>query len=190
MATTAKDDISLVMNVGFDMIMGPVMRYKKEFGAGTTVDLDYDQFAMAMYLAFKGGNDGGPRPQAIIYDGFSVVGVPKGMDLLCMFVSNTRALQDMARLKAFADEISTQMNLDSGDDGLEGSDPADAGENAEEIKRIVCNMLRKNELTTPDIRRNFDLTSSGIWAIMSALEHDGLVRRVGKSGKAVVWTLA
>jgi hypothetical protein len=98
MAETISDDVSSVMSIGFDMIAGPVLRWKKEIAA-TNLNLDYDHFALATYLAFKGGNAGGPMPQAIVYNSFSVVGFEKGMDLICLFLKNTKALEDISRLK-------------------------------------------------------------------------------------------
>jgi hypothetical protein len=178
------------MNIGFDMIMGPMLRWMKNLDADGLLSLDYDQFAMTAYLAFKGGNDGGPRPQAIIYDSFSVVGFQKGMDLVCIFLKNQQGLEDIPRLHAFADEISASMEQDDSD-GPAGAwkGVTSSGENVDEVKRIVCNMLRKNEVPTPEIRKQFNLTSSEIWSVMGDLEHDGLVKRVGTKGRAVVWTL-
>ncbi len=190
MAGNINDDVSSVLNIGFDMIAGPMVRWKKELDAKTGLNLDYDQFALATYLAFKGGNGGSPTPQAIVYDSFSVVGFPKGMDLVCLFLKTTKSLEDIARLKTFAESISAQMENDEGTDG-EAAIASDGAEddNVKEIKRIICNMLRKNTLPTPEIRSHFKLASSEIWTIMSALEHDGLVKRAGKDGRSVVWTL-
>lgn len=182
-----QNDISSVINIGFDMIMGPMLRWKKDV-TGSNVDLDYDQFSMATYLAFKGGNDGGPRPQAIVYDGFSVVGFPKGLDLICVFLKNNEALTNIARIRTFADTIASEMEKDEDDEP-----PSPSGDNAEtndEIARIICNMLRGNELSTPKLRKHFDLTNSGIWSIMGNLEHDGVVKRSGKDGRSILWTLA
>lgn len=188
----ATRDVSSIMNIGFDMIMGPCMRWKRDLDPSGTPDLDMDQFAMATYLAFKGGNDGGPRPAAIVYDGFSIVGIPNGMDLTCLFVKHNRALADIPRLRTFAEGMRAQVEsaedetrASTGDDDGDGDDG-----NADEIKRIISNMLRKNEMTTPDIRRHFELSNSGIWAIMSDLETKGTVKRAGTAGRAIVWTLA
>jgi len=185
------DDVSSVMSIGFDMIAGPILRWKKDIDATNHVELDYDHFALATYLAFKGGNAGGPVPQAIVYDSFSVVGFTKGMDLVCLFLKNTKALEDISRLKDIANSISTQMEQNDTADDQEGSPTKEAeDDNTKEIKRIICNMLRQNTLPTPEIRSHFKLMSSEAWAIMSALEHDGLVKRAGKDGRSVVWTLA
>lgn len=186
---TVNKDVSAVMNIGFDMIMGPCLRWKKELDNNSKPINDYDQFAMSAYLAFKGGNDGGPRPQAIVYDNFSVVGFPKGMDLVCLFLKNNKALTDIARLRGLADEFSVSMENEEEDADIVGADEED-GEDYGEIKRIVCNMLRNNQMSTPEIRKHFELTNSGIWKIMGDLEHDGLVNRAGKDGRAILWTLA
>ncbi|MFX0101761.1 MAG: hypothetical protein ACFFCS_19510 [Candidatus Hodarchaeota archaeon] len=182
-----ENDVSSVINIGFDMIMGPMLRWKKDVTA-SNVNLDYDQFSMATYLAFKGGNDGGPRPQAIVYDGFSVVGFPKGLDLICVFLKNNRALTNMAKLKVYAETIASEMEKDDEEDDSTG-DPGNAESN-DECKRIICNMLRGNELSTPELRKAFELTNSSIWRLMGDLEHDGVVKRSGKSGRSILWTLA
>ncbi len=189
--TSTTEDISSAMSIGFDMIAGPMLRWKKEIDTKSSVKLDYDHFALATYLAFKGGNAVGPVPQAIVYDSFSVVGFQKGMDLVCLFLKNTKALENMARLRSFADDISAQMEMEEVTDELENpAASSPESENAKEIERIVCNMLRKNTLATPDIRKHFKITSSEVWAIMGNLEHDGLVKRAGKEGRSVLWTLA
>ncbi|MHA1684046.1 MAG: hypothetical protein ACTSUE_24115 [Promethearchaeota archaeon] len=182
-----KNDVSSVVNIGFDMIMGPTMRWKKDINPGTFMDLDYDQFAMATYLAFKGGNEGGPRPQAIVYDKFSVVGLTRGMDLVCLFLKNNAALTKMAHLKQYAEEIAVQMDENEGD---ETKAPVTSMADDDEAKRIILNMLRGNELSTPELRHCFELTNSGIWKVMSELENDGLVKRAGKQGRSVLWTIA
>ncbi|MEX2680951.1 MAG: hypothetical protein Q6373_005080 [Candidatus Sigynarchaeota archaeon] len=188
--TSTMDDVSSAMSIGFDMISGPMVRWKKEIDLKNSVKLDYDHFALATYLAFKGGNEIGPVPQAIVYDSFSVVGFQKGLDLVCLFLKNTKGLENMARLKALADDISAQMEMQEVTDELENpAAKSDENDNTKEIERIICNMLRKNTLATPEIRKHFQLTSSEIWAIMSNLEHDGLVKRAGKDGRSVLWTL-
>jgi hypothetical protein len=189
--TTNTTDISSAMSIGFDMIAGPMVRWKKEIDAKNGMALDYDHFALATYLAFKGGNQVGPVPQAIVYDSFSVVGFPKGMDLICLFLKNTKALENMTRLKTLADDISAQMEMEEVTDELANPETNSVeNENAKEIERIICNMLRRNTMATPEIRKHFKLTSSETWAIMSTLEHDGLVSRAGKDGRSVLWTLA
>ncbi|MBD3188913.1 hypothetical protein GF325_18950 [Candidatus Bathyarchaeota archaeon] len=181
------ENVSSIVNIGFDMIMGPTMRWKRDINP-SPVSLDYDQFAMATYLAFKGGNEGGPRPQAIVYDGFSVVGLTRGMDLICLFLKNTKALSHMASLKAMAENVAIEMDDNCHDEATTAGD--DDGIDHEEIKRIVLNMLRGKEHATPELRKCFELTNSGIWKIMSDLENDGLVKRAGKDGRAILWTLA
>ncbi|HME54550.1 MAG TPA: hypothetical protein VKM55_20225 [Candidatus Lokiarchaeia archaeon] len=191
MAGNILDDVSSVMSIGFDMIAGPILRWKKDVDTINHVELDYDHFALATYLAFKGGNAGGPVPKAIVYDAFSVVGFEKGMDLVCLFLKNTKALEDISRLKEIATSFSAQMDKEDGADDQEPSTVNTAEDDGvKEIKRIICNMLRQNTLPTPEIRSHFKLTSSEAWAIMSALEHDGLVKRSGKDGRSVLWTLA
>ncbi len=183
------DGISSAMSIGFDMIAGPMVRWKKEIDAKNSMKLDYDHFALATYLAFKGGNAVGPVPQAIVYDSFSVVGFQNGMDLVCLFLKSTKGLENMARLKSLADDISAQMEMEEVTDEL--ANPAaqsEESENTKEIERIICNMLRKNTMSTPEIRKHFKITSSETWAIMSNLEHDGLVKRAGKDGRSVLWT--
>ena len=185
------DDVSSVMSIGFDMIAGPILRWKKDVDATNHVELDYDHFALATYLAFKGGNAGGPVPQAIVYDSFSVVGFEKGMDLICLFLKNTKALEDISRLKDIATSFSAQMDKENETDDQESAaEKSTEDDGVKDIKRIICNMLRQNTLPTPEIRSHFKLTSSEAWTIMSALEHDGLVKRAGKDGRSVIWTLA
>lgn len=189
--TNTSDEISSAMSIGFDMITGPMVRWKKDIDNMNNVKLDYDHFALATYLAFKGGNAVGPVPQAIVYDSFSVVGFQKGMDLVCLFLKNTKALENMTRLRSLADDIAAEMEMVEVTEEI--ANPAESSpesENAKEIERIICNMLRKNTMATPEIRKHFKITSSEVWAIMGNLEHDGLVKRAGKEGRSVLWTLA
>lgn len=191
MAENIIEDVSSVMSIGFDMIAGPMVRWKKDVDTTNHVELDYDHFALATYLAFKGGNAGGPMPQAIVYDSFSVAGFTKGMDLICLFLKNTKALENIPRLKEIASSFSAQMDKEDVIDEQElVTEKVSEDDGVKDIKRIICNMLRQNSLPTPEIRSHFKLTSSEAWAIMSTLEHDGLVKRAGKDGRSVLWTLA
>ncbi|MHA1700097.1 MAG: hypothetical protein ACTSWN_14745 [Promethearchaeota archaeon] len=188
-------EVSSIMNIGFDMIVGPTIRWKKDLNRDKDPVLDfirdYDKFSMNAYLAFNGGNKGGPMPRAIVYEHFSVVGFPRGLDLICLFVKNTNALTQMAKLKELAESIAEEM------DGKQSAATTDVLENGgdeaqlmdAEIKRIVVNMLRSRQMTTPEIKNHFELTNSSTWRMMSELEHDGVVKRAGKRGRAVLWTL-
>ncbi|MHA1794307.1 MAG: hypothetical protein ACTSVI_16840 [Promethearchaeota archaeon] len=180
-------NIASVMNISFDMIMGPVLSWKKDFSPDPALNLDYEQFAMSTYLAFKGGNSNNMlQPKAIVYDSFSVVGFTRGHDLLCLFLKNHEMLSDIARLRNFAEEIASQVENDDNTSKVESA----ADDDEDEIKRIIKNVLNDTEMTTPELRRCFKLSSSGIWKIMSELENNGVVKRAGKKGKAISWTLA
>ena len=63
--------------IGFDMIDGPYIKYKKEYGAPSNL-MNLDDFAMNFYLAFRGGN-GGKKPRAILYDKFYIVAFPQDL---------------------------------------------------------------------------------------------------------------
>ena len=60
----------------------------------------------------------------------------------------------------------------------------------EEIKRIVINLLKNQEISTPELRRYFKLTNSEIWKLMGQLENDHIVLRTQKRGRTQFWTVA
>ena len=55
--------------IGFDMIDGPFLKWKKEFD-DVKKRVNLDDFAMNFYLAFRGGNESVKKPRAILYDEF------------------------------------------------------------------------------------------------------------------------
>jgi hypothetical protein len=70
--------------IGFDMIDGPFLKWKKEFEKSKNL-VNLDDFAMNFYLAFRGGN-AGKKPRAILYDKFYIVAFPKDLELCCLFM--------------------------------------------------------------------------------------------------------
>ncbi|MFX1393547.1 MAG: hypothetical protein ACFFAH_08225, partial [Promethearchaeota archaeon] len=51
--------------IGFDMIDGPFLKWKKEYEKKSKSIVNLDDFAMNFYLAFRGGN-AGKKPRAIL----------------------------------------------------------------------------------------------------------------------------
>ena len=70
--------------IGFDMIDGPFLKWKKEY-KNSRNKVNLDDFAMNFYLAFRGGN-AGKKPRAILYDKFYIVAFPKDLELCCLFM--------------------------------------------------------------------------------------------------------
>ena len=65
----------------------------------------------------------------------------------------------------------------------EGEDQLDAAEEElEEIKRLIENLLSGTEMSTPELRRYFQLSNSQVWKIMSDLETSKKIQRTDKKG--------
>ncbi len=171
--------------IGFDMIDGPFLKWKKEF-SHTNNGVNLDDFAMNFYLAFRGGNESVKKPRAILYDKFYIVAFPKDLELCCLFMKPKNAIENnINQLNKIASRIITEMEVDDPDD----KDADDSDENTiEEIKRLIPNLLNDTKMTTPELRKYFKLSNSQIWKIMSDLENERKIKRSDKKGRSILWT--
>jgi len=174
--------------IGFDMIDGPFLKWKKEFKGGSDV-VQLDDFAMNFYLSFRGGNSG-KKPRAILYDSFYIVAFPKDLELCCLFMKPKGIEANINKLNKVASRIMIEMEEDE-DDGQDiNAENDNSDENTvEEIKRLILNMLNDTKMSTPEMRKYFKLTNAEIWKIMSDLESAKKVARAGKKGRAQLWTI-
>lgn len=169
--------------IGFDMIDGPFLKWKKEYKDSRT-KVNLDDFAMNFYLAFRGGNTG-KKPRAILYDNFYIVAFPKDLELCCLFMKPQGIEKNITELNKVAGRIITEM--DSLED--ENSDSEESDEDTiEEVKRLIVNLLNETEMSTPELRKYFKLNNSQIWKLMSDLESSMKIKRARKKGRAVYWT--
>lgn len=167
--------------IGFDMIDGPFLKWKKEYQDSGDL-LNLDDFAMNFYLAFRGGN-AGRKPKAILYDQFYIVAFPKDLELCCLFMKPQGVEQNLAQLNKVASRIISDM--DESDDCDDNNDDNEI----EETKRLIENLLNGTEMSTPELRRYFKLSNAQIWKIMSDLESASKIMRTDKKvGRAVFWT--
>ncbi len=169
--------------IGFDLIDGPVIKWKKEYGPPSSL-MKLDEFAMNFYLAFRGGN-AGKKPRAILYDNFYIVAFPKDLELCCLFMKPQGIDRNINQLNKIATRIVHEMDLleDENDTPVESSE-----DTIEEIKRLIVNLLNGTEMSTPELRRYFQLSNSQIWKIVSNLENSKKVKRTRKKGRAIYWT--
>ena len=143
--------------IGFDLIDGPFIKWKKEYGPSTNL-MKLDDFAMNFYLAFRGGN-AGKKPRAILYDKFYIVAFPKDLELCCLFMKPQGIDNNIKQLNKVASRIIHEMVLTED----ENDTPTESGEDTiEEIKRIIVNLLSGVEMSTPELRRYFKLSNSQI----------------------------
>jgi len=173
--------------IGFDMIDGPFLKWKKNFEATKDV-VNLDDFAMNFYLAFRGGN-AGKKPRAILYDKFYIVAFPKDLELCCLFMKPQGIENNIKQLNNIASRI--MLEMEENDEEEENDDASESDDDTvEEIKRLILNLLNGNEMSTPDLRKYFKLNNSQIWKLMSDLEASQKVKRSDqKKGRAVVWTI-
>ena len=171
--------------IGFDMIDGPFLKWKKNFEASKGV-VNLDDFAINFYLAFRGGN-AGKKPRAILYDKFYIVAFPKDLELCCLFMKPQGIDTNIKQLSSIASRI--MLEMDENDE--KSDDASDTDEDTvEEIKRLILNLLNGNEMSTPELRRYFKLSNSQIWKLISDLENSQKVKRTDKKkGRAVIWTV-
>ncbi|MFO7796750.1 MAG: hypothetical protein ACQERB_13755 [Promethearchaeati archaeon] len=173
--------------IGFDMIDGPFLKWKKEFKEKTDI-VQLDDFAMNFYLSFRGGNSG-KKPRAILYDNFYIVAFPKDLELCCLFMKPKNIEANINNLNKIASRIMLEMEIDEDNECVEDEISDDSDENTvEEIKRLILNMLNDTKMSTPEMRKYFKLTNAEIWKIMSDLESAKKVMRAGKKGRAQLWT--
>ncbi|MFX1411033.1 MAG: hypothetical protein ACFFA6_11825 [Promethearchaeota archaeon] len=183
----SENEIFGVALIGFDMIDGPFLKWKKEYSS-TNHFVNLDDFAMNFYLAFRGGNRGKDKktPRAILYDNFYIVAFPKDLELCCLFMKPKGIDNNIKQLNKIANRIITEMELDEEED----SQPDNSDEDTiEEIKRLILNLLNGTVMTTPELRKYFKLSNSQIWKVMSDLESSKKIKRSGKKGRSVLWTI-
>ena len=175
--------------IGFDIIDGPFLKWKKEFENSKGL-VNLDDFAMNFYLAFRGGN-AGKKPRAILYDKFYIVAFPKDLELCCLFMKPQGIENNIKQLNNIASRIFLEMEENEKEKRSNDADgDADADEDTiVEIKRLILNILNGNEMSTPELRRYFKLSNSQIWKLISDLESSKKVKRTDKKqGRAVFWT--
>ena len=171
--------------IGFDMIDGPFLKWKKEYNKAKDL-VKLDDFAMNFYLAFRGGNASGKKPRAILYDNFYIVAFPRDLELCCLFMKPQNLDENIKQLNKVASRIISEMELI---EKPEAEVPKDSDENTvEEIKRLIPNLLTDAKMSTPELRRYFKLSNSQIWKVMSDLENSKKIKRAEKKGRAQLWT--
>ncbi|MBA7624469.1 hypothetical protein ES703_31878 [subsurface metagenome] len=171
--------------IGFDMIDGPFIKWKKEFD-DIKNSVNLNDFAMNFYLAFRGGNESVKKPRAILYDKFYIVAFPRDLELCCLFMRPKNLIDNnIKQLNKIASKIITEMKINV----EENEKDEDSDENTiDEIKRLIPNLLNGTKMTTPELRRYFKLSNSQIWKIMSDLENSKKIKRAEKKGRAILWT--
>ena len=167
--------------IGFDMIDGPFLKWKKEFVKSTNL-VNLNDFAMNFYLAFRGGN-AGKKPRAILYDKFYIVAFPKDLELCCLFMKPQGIENNIKQLNKIATKITLEMETEEEPLPSKSSDEG----TIEETKRLIPNLLSGTKMSTPELRRYFKLSNSQIWKIMSDLENSKKIKRAEKKGRAQLW---
>ncbi|KKM11078.1 hypothetical protein LCGC14_1721380 [marine sediment metagenome] len=170
--------------IGFDMIDGPFLKWKKEYKNGDN-KVNLNDFAMNFYLAFRGGNASVKKPRAILYDEFYIVAFPKDLELCCLFMKPQNIDNNIKQLNKIASRIITEMEVIEEDDSRSKDSDEDT---VEEIKRLIPNLLNGTEMSTPELRKYFKLSNSQIWKVMSDLENAQMIKRAGKKGRSIFWT--
>lgn len=170
--------------IGFDMIDGPFIKWKKEFD-DIKNSVNLNDFAMNFYLAFRGGNESVKKPRAILYDKFYIVAFPRDLELCCLFMRPKNLIDNnIKQLNKIASKIITEMKMNV----EENEKDEDSDENTiDEIKRLIPNLLNGTKMTTPELRRYFKLSNSQIWKIMSDLENSKKIKRAEKKGRSILW---
>ena len=172
--------------IGFDMIDGPFLKFKKDYVNNSGNRVSLEDFAMNFYLAFRGGN-AGKKPRAILYDNFYIVAFPNDLELCCLFMEPQGVEKNISQLKKIANKLIIEMDENEKDN--EKSENSDE-DTVEEIKRLIINLLSGTEMSTPELRRYFKLSNSQIWKVMSDLENAQKIKRTDKKqGRAVFWTV-
>ena len=172
--------------IGFDMIDGPFLKWKREYtsvGKGVSID----DFAMNFYLAFRGGNESVKKPRAILYDEFYIVAFPRNLELCCLFMKPKDLDNNIKQLNKIASRIITEMEVTEQEESSKSSDSDE--DTIDEIKRIIPNLLNGTKMSTPELRRYFKLSNSQIWKVMSDLESSKKIKRADKKGRSVIWTV-
>ncbi|KKK40159.1 MAG: hypothetical protein Lokiarch_53720 [Candidatus Lokiarchaeum sp. GC14_75] len=180
----SKEEIFGAAIIGFDMIDGPFLKWKKEYsGANEKYSVNLDDFAMNFYLAFRGGNQG-KKPRAILYDNFYIVAFPNDLELCCLFMKPQGIENNIKQLNKIASKIVTEVELEV--DNVNQPENNEEDE-IEEIKRLIPNLLSGVKMSTPELRRYFKLSNSQIWKVMSELENSKKIKRAEKKGRSQLW---
>ncbi|MFX0104630.1 MAG: hypothetical protein ACFE75_03955 [Candidatus Hodarchaeota archaeon] len=171
--------------IGFDMIDGPFLKWKKEY-SNKNKGVSLNDFAMNFYLAFRGGNESVKKPRAILYDNFYIVAFPRDLELCCLFMKPKNIINDnIKQLNKVASRIIKELEKGEEDEiSIQDSDE----NTVDEIKRLIPNLLSGTKMTTPELRRYFKLSNSQIWKIMSDLENSNKIKRAEKKGRSILWT--
>ncbi len=178
-----EDELFGAALIGFDLIDGPFLKWKKEYGSPTNL-LKLDDFAMNFYLAFRGGN-AGKKPRAILYDKFYIVAFPKDLELCCLFMKPQGIERNIKQLNKIANRIVHEMDVNEEENHI----PTVSNEGTiEEMKRLIVNLLSGIEMSTPELRKYFKLSNSQIWKVMAGLENSRMVKRARKEGRTILWT--
>ncbi|MFX1277303.1 MAG: hypothetical protein ACFFBP_07995 [Promethearchaeota archaeon] len=173
--------------IGFDMIDGPFLKWKKEMDNVRNI-VNLDDFAMNFYLAFRGGNEG-KKPRAILYDNFYIVAFPKDLELCCLFMKPQGIEKSIQQLNKIANRYIQEMENIEEEEEQENEEIIQSDRNTiKEIKRLIVNILNEKEMSTPELRKYFKLNNSQIWKVMSILENKNKVKRSDKKGRTVYWT--
>lgn len=180
-----QEDIFGTALIGFDIIDGPILKWKKFQKNSTAINLE--EFAMNFYLAFRGGN-AGKKPRAILYDQFYIVAFPNDLELCCLFMKPRGIEKNLKELNKVASRIIKEREeLEENNGDEEDSEDSDE-ETVEEIKRLIVNLLNNTEMSTPELKRYFKLSNSQIWKIVSDLENSQRIKRTRKKGRSQMWT--
>ena len=180
----SKEEIFGAAIIGFDMIDGPFLKWKKEYsGANEKYSVNLDDFAMNFYLAFRGGNQG-KKPRAILYDNFYIVAFPNDLELCCLFMKPQGIENNIKQLNKIASKIVTEVELEV--DNVNQPENTEEDE-IEEIKRLIPNLISGVKMSTPELRRYFKLSNSQIWKVMSELENSKKIKRAEKKGRSQLW---
>lgn len=170
--------------IGFDLVEGPYLKFYQEFQK-INFRFNMESFLMNFYLSFRGGDET-LQPLAILYHDFYVVAFSRGLELCCLFMRPENIGMKIDRLSQIADGLIVQM--DEQEELQLEKQPIQESQDDNEIKRIVVNLLQKQEKSTPELRRYFKLTNSEIWKIMTRLEEANHVIRTQKIGRSQYWT--
>jgi hypothetical protein len=171
--------------IGFDMIDGPFLKWKKQFNKNRDL-INLDDFAMNFYLSFRGGN-AGKKPKAILYDDFYIVAFPRDLELCCLFMKPQGIKSNIKKLNKIASRII--IDMEEAEESKKEDDSEESDEDTvEEIKRLIVNLLNDAEMSTPELRKYFKLSNSQIWKLMSDLESSQKIKRTRKKGRAQLWT--
>jgi hypothetical protein len=176
-----ENELLSVALLGFDMIEGPKLKWHQIF-TDSNINIDFENFLINFYLSFRGGSSETMKPQAILYDKFYIVAFPRGLELCCLFMKPQGIFPKIENLGRLAESIIIHM------DEIESDVDSAGTQDYDEVKRIIINMLSAQQMSTPEIRRYFNMSNSKVWKIMSELEEAQRIYRTQKRGRTQFWT--